>query len=49
MTPDRRGTDLDEQLEVHIVRFGRRALGPLVAAAGDEVDTLGATGTDGVS
>jgi hypothetical protein len=37
-------TDLDEELEVDIVGLGRRALGLLVAAAGDEVDTLRRTG-----
>jgi hypothetical protein len=35
-----RGADLDEELEVDIVGPGRCALGLLVAAAGDEVDTL---------
>jgi hypothetical protein len=42
-------TDLDEELEVHIVRLGRRALGLLVAAAGDEVDTLRRTGCGSLS
>jgi hypothetical protein len=49
VTRNRRGADLDEQLEVDIVGFGRRALGPLVAAAGFEVDTLVAKGAGGVS
>jgi hypothetical protein len=42
-------TDLDEELEVHIVRLGRRALGLLVAAADDEVDTLRRTGCGSLS
>jgi hypothetical protein len=31
---------LHQEVEVDIVRLGRGALGPLVPAAGDEVDTL---------
>jgi hypothetical protein len=31
---------LDQEVEVDVVRLGRGALGPLVPAAGDEVDTL---------
>ena len=41
-----RGADLDEELEVDIVGLGRCALGLLVAAAGDEIDTL--RGQDGI-
>jgi hypothetical protein len=47
--PHQEAVELDEQLEVDIVRFGLRALGPLVAAAGFEVDTLVAKGTGDVS
>ena len=32
--------ELDEQLDVHVLRLGGRAVLLLVAAAGDEVDTL---------
>ena len=42
MPPDRDGgwAYLDEELEVDIVGLGRGALGLLVPAAGDEIDTL---------
>jgi hypothetical protein len=38
--PHQEAVELDDELEVDIVGLGRRALGLLVPAAGDEVDTL---------